>query len=96
MSEFKSFRKFTILSDNEAQQSQEVISILINLDQLVSIKPIKMMLEDREVIDGFWIRLTNGKKYKALQIPKELLSSFEQEVTTISKNDSGQHALSYQ
>ena len=57
------FKKFSILTNNEAQQSQEVISMLINVDQIVSIKPIKMMLEDREVIDGFWLRLTNGKKY---------------------------------
>ena len=90
------FKKFSILTNNEAQQSQEVISMLINVDQIASIKPIKMMLEDREVIDGFWLRLTNGKKYKALQIPQELLTSFDETLPGVSKSEGNRHALSIQ
>lgn len=93
----QSLKKFTILTNNEAQQSQEVVNILINLSQIVSIKPIKMMLADREVIDGFWIRLTNGKKYKALQIPQELLSSFEESLPIVARSsDDNKHSLSIQ
>ena len=73
-------QRFTIITRNESQQSEEKTSILINMDQLVSIKPIKVTTDDRDVIDGYWIRLTNGKKYRAIQVPKFILDKFEQEL----------------
>jgi len=66
------FKKFTIISHNDAQQNDEVIDILINTDHIVSIKPIKMTTNDQLVVEGFWIRLTNGKKYKAIQMADEM------------------------
>ena len=62
------FRKFTIISHNEAQQKDEIVDILLNTNHIVSIKPIKMSTNDQQVIEGFWIRLSNGKKYKAIQM----------------------------
>jgi hypothetical protein len=67
-----SFKKFTIINHNDAQQSDEMIDILINTDHIVSIKPIKMTTNDQQVLEGFWIRLTNGKKYKAIQMAESL------------------------
>jgi len=49
----------------------DVTPILINEEHLVSIKPIKMMINDH-LLDGFWIRTSNGKKYRAIEIPSEL------------------------
>jgi hypothetical protein len=66
------FKKFTIINHNDAQQSDEIIDILINTDHIVSIKPIKMTTNDQQVLEGFWIRLTNGKKYKAIQMAEGL------------------------
>lgn len=68
------FRKFKILSSktNSGQVSDET-EMLINLDHIISIKPIRISKEDK-LLNGFWIRMTNGKKYKASQIPDELLS----------------------
>jgi hypothetical protein len=66
------FKKFTIINHNDAQQSDEIIDILINTDHIVSIKPIKMTTNDQQVLEGFWIRLTNGKKYKAIQMSENL------------------------
>lgn len=48
---------------------------LINLEHIVSIKPINIMFQE-EVIKGYWIRLSNGKKYKATKIPAELEALF--------------------
>lgn len=64
--------KFSILNRNESHQRDEAVDILINLDHIVSLKPIRMTTDDRKVLEGYWLRLSNGKKYKALQVPKEL------------------------
>lgn len=90
------FSNFTILTYNEAQRNYEKNSMLINLDQIVSIKPIKMSTENREVLDGYWLRLTNGKKYRALQIPAILENHFNQEVTDIRRSDDASPSFSYQ
>ena len=47
------------------------------LDHLVSVKPIKMMINDH-LLDGYWIRTSNGKKYRAIEIPQELNQLLEQ------------------
>ena len=64
--------KFTILAekDTHTQLSNE-IEILINVDHVATVKPIKIIIEG-EVIDGFWIRTTIGKKYRATKIPDSL------------------------
>jgi len=63
-------QKFTILNVNESRQVQEEVDILINTSHIVSLKPIKMTTAEMRVVDGFWIRLSNGKKYKAIRVPE--------------------------
>lgn len=62
---------FKILTDSNQQMDYDVTPILINEDHLVSIKPIKMMINDN-LLEGYWIRTSNGKKYRAIEIPQEL------------------------
>ncbi len=67
------FEKFTILNPKvSAGQEAEEIEMLINLDHIISIKPIRISRTDK-LLNGFWIRTTNGKKYRASQIPGSLL-----------------------
>jgi hypothetical protein len=66
------FQKFSILDTKVAGQESEV-EILFNLDHIISIKPIRISRPDR-LLNGFWIRTTNGKKYRASKIPDEILS----------------------
>lgn len=70
------FKKFTILNASSSHQGQEEIDILINPSHIVSIKSIKMTTADLRVIEGYWIRLTNGKKYKAVKIPDSIKDVF--------------------
>ena len=65
-------KKFTILNARDAQsEATQVVDILINVDHIISLKPIKIVGRDN-IIQGHWIRLTNGKKYRAIQIPSDL------------------------
>jgi hypothetical protein len=66
------FKKFKVLSTNENHlQGSEEQTMLINLDHIISIKPIRINTAD-QLIDGYWIRTSNAKKYKATVIPAEL------------------------
>ena len=66
-------KRFKIVSPRDVQSTDNVYeTLLLNLDHIISLKPIKMVIEDK-VVDGYWIRTTNGKKYRAVEIPKELL-----------------------
>lgn len=65
------FRKFNILDTKVAGQETE-IEVLFNLDHIISIKPIRISRPDK-LLNGFWIRTTNGKKYRASKIPEDLL-----------------------
>ncbi|TDJ06428.1 MAG: hypothetical protein E2O68_04985 [Deltaproteobacteria bacterium] len=66
------FRKFKILNiEDNAPIKENAIPIVFNLDHIVSVKPINILVRG-DVIKGYWIRLSNGKKYKALEIPIEL------------------------
>ncbi len=85
--------KFIIMSRNESLEQDEKTSILINLEHIISVKPIKMSTTNRDIIDGYWIRLSNGKKYRAIQVPKIILSNLEESLTEIKKNDSSVHAF---
>ena len=67
------FQKFTIFNSKPAPgQEAEEIEVLFNLDHIISIKPIRISRSDK-LLNGFWIRTTNGKKYRAAKIPDELL-----------------------
>lgn len=88
--------KFTILVQNEAQQIDENIDILINLEHIVSVKPIKMSTADRNIIDGYWIRLSNGKKYKAIQVPEIIMQSLNEDLAKPIINKPTDQAFSYQ
>jgi hypothetical protein len=66
------FGKFRILSNREDQINDiEEATMLINFDHIVSIKPIRIS-RPNILIDGYWIRTTNGKKYRATVIPPQL------------------------
>ena len=67
------FQKFLILDMKAGSgQEQEEVEVLFNLDHIISIKPIRISRPDK-LLNGFWIRTTNGKKYRASRIPDELL-----------------------
>lgn len=66
------FDKFNIISDRDVQALEETTeTILLNLDHIISIKPIRIVTENG-VIFGHWIRMSNGKKYRASKIPDSL------------------------
>jgi len=67
------FKKFTIFNNKSSTMETEEVEMLFNLDHIISIKPIRISRSDK-LINGFWIRTTNGKKYRASKIPDELLS----------------------
>jgi hypothetical protein len=67
------FRKFSILDmKTTGSSSAEEVEVLFNLDHIISIKPIRISRPDK-LLNGFWIRTTNGKKYRASKIPDDLL-----------------------
>jgi hypothetical protein len=66
------FHKFTVFNAKAGTQEADEIEVLFNLDHIISIKPIRISRSDK-LINGFWIRTTNGKKYRASKIPDELL-----------------------
>ena len=81
------FAKFVILNPKDANTARETeVEMLINLDHIVSIKPIRISVPDR-LVNGFWIRTSNGKKYKAVKIPQNLLTAIgEKYATPINMN----------
>ncbi|MFY7994575.1 MAG: hypothetical protein ACOVP4_14855 [Bacteriovoracaceae bacterium] len=67
------FRKFVVLTPKDTLgRDMEEVEMLFNLDHIVSLKPIRINRPDK-LINGFWIRTTNGKKYKATKIPDDLI-----------------------
>ena len=68
------FKKFKIFNAKAPQGGDlEEVEVLFNLDHIISIKPIRIS-QPNKLLNGFWIRTTNGKKYRASLIPDELLS----------------------
>ncbi len=64
--------KFKIVSPKDGQSVDNIFeTLLINTDHIVSLKPIRMVVEEKLVM-GYWIRTTNGKKYRAVEIPELL------------------------
>ena len=72
------FKKFRIINPKANSLDQEEVDILFNLDHVISVKPIRIVKND-QIINGFWIRTTNGKKYRASKIPAELLDLLGEE-----------------
>ncbi len=66
------FIKVEILTDKDVQDVEEVNEvILLNVSHVVSIKPINLIFKS-QVQKGYWIRMSNGKKYRSLSIPTVL------------------------
>ena len=76
--------KFKIVSPKDGQSVDNVFeTLLINLDHIISLKPIRMVVEEK-LVKGYWIRTSNGKKYRAVEIPgslKVLLSEDDAEIS---------------
>ena len=71
--------KFLVLSSKDELPSKYAVSpILINLDHIVSVRPINIRVSG-DLIKGHWIRLVNGKKYRAIEIPTEISTLFQKE-----------------
>jgi hypothetical protein len=66
------FQKFTIINSKTSPTEAEEVEVLFNLDHIISIKPIRISRMDK-ILNGFWIRTSNGKKYRASKIPSELV-----------------------
>lgn len=74
--------KFRILNNPDTQSVGGIdYPMLINSDHIVSIKPIKIQFAGN-VIQGYWVRTSTGKKYKATQIPLELAAQLLEESDT--------------
>jgi hypothetical protein len=89
-------KRFKIISENKAQNTSETTNILINTEHIVSVKPINVTTESRDVIDGYWIRLSNGKKYRAIQVPKFILDILNEDLPAISLNTESDQEFSIQ
>ena len=71
------FEKFKILNiEDNAPVKENVDSVILNMDHIISIKQINILIMSN-IVQGYWIRLSNGKKYKALEIPLELKKLLE-------------------
>lgn len=81
--------KFRIVSPKDGQSVDNVFeTLLINDDHIISLKPIRMVVEEK-LVKGYWIRTTNGKKYRAVEIPsrlKELLNEDESDKSNEALN----------
>lgn len=87
-------KPFKILkSENEANVEGIDYTILINIDHITSMKKINI-LQSGNIIAGFWIRLLNGKKYKATRIPSDLHALFEDEKEMALMNINGEEVAS--
>jgi hypothetical protein len=77
--------RFQIVSPKDGQSVDNVFEVLlINLDHIVSIKPIRMVVEEK-LVKGYWIRTTNGKKYRAVDVPSKLKLMLEEDESVLSK-----------
>ena len=77
--------RFKIVSPKDGQSVDSVFeTLLINVDHIVSLKPIRMVVEEK-LVQGYWIRTTNGKKYRAVDIPTKLKEQLNEDDAEISK-----------
>jgi regulator of extracellular matrix RemA (YlzA/DUF370 family) len=78
-------QRFKIVSPKDGQSIDNVFeTLLINIDHVVSMKPIRMVVEDK-LVKGYWIRTTNGKKYRAVEIPEALRLMLSEDESEIAK-----------
>lgn len=81
--------RFKIVSPKDGQSIDNVFeTLLINTEHIVSLKPIRMVVEEK-LVKGYWIRTTNGKKYRAVEIPaklKEILNEDDADISQIAMN----------
>lgn len=72
------FLKFKVIKSMDHQSiGEDYESMIINRAHIVSVKPINMVIDER-VLQGFWVRTSNGKKYRAVEIPVELRELFNE------------------
>ncbi len=65
-------QRFKIVSPKDGQSVDNIFeTLLINTEHIISLKPIRMVVDEKLVL-GFWIRTSNGKKYRAVEIPESL------------------------
>jgi hypothetical protein len=77
--------RFKIVSPKDGQSVDNVFeTLLINSDHIISLKPIRMVVEEK-LVKGYWIRTTNGKKYRAVEIPNSLKDLLNEDDSDISK-----------
>lgn len=87
------FYRFNILNtDDSAQQDGIDYPIVINADHIASIKPINIIFNGN-IIHGYWVRLINGKKYKATKVPKNFLDVLESSEGLTELNMNGTHYI---
>ena len=90
------FEKFKIVSPKDGQLIDNTFeTLLINTHHIVSLKPIRMVV-DETLVMGYWIRTTNGKKYRAVGIPeriKALLESDESDISSTAINVLGDDSV---
>ncbi len=72
-----SLEKFKIVSPKDGQSVDNVFeTLLINTQHIISLKPIRMVVEEK-LVQGYWIRTSNGKKYRAVEIPNSIKAILE-------------------
>lgn len=73
--------KFKIVSPKDGQSVDNIFeTLLINTEHIISLKPIRMVV-DEKLVQGFWIRTSNGKKYRAVEIPSSIKATLEQDIS---------------
>jgi hypothetical protein len=76
--------RFKIVSPKDGQSVDNIFeTLLINTQHIISLKPIKMVVDEKLVM-GYWIRTSNGKKYRAVEIPESLRISLGEDTVHIS------------
>lgn len=88
------FLLFDILtSESDQVLGNKTQPMLINSDHIVSIKPIRIACKD-EVVNGYWVRTSNNKKYRAISAPESIVKALadahlnSQMIETIDLNNS--------
>ncbi len=86
------FVRLELFSDeNEQVSTLQSKQILVNINCIVSIKPITISQPTR-TLNAYWVRLTNGKKYKAISIPQELAGLLDNQMI-LDINESSESQL---
>jgi hypothetical protein len=95
-----SLQRFKIVSPKDGQSVDNIFeTLLINTEHIISLKPIRMVVDEKLVM-GYWIRTSNGKKYRAVEIPEELKLTLGEDdahisttVLNVLSDDPSQHEL---